>query len=222
MVRRPAVADHRWMILNAASGRRGWGRRSRSRRWRTTRLPNIVYQQLLWPALSAELDTESYRSYGEGRFLPRAFMQYGWDHYAPIRRRARTGTQPRYRPPRNSCAACRPPSSRSPSTTCCATRERPPRASSTRPGADVANVRYNGTIHDFALLNALLDVPQHWRGHGAPPRTSLTSSAYVMARLALDQPPDYRGNDRTDPNRASRGDNDSVTRAVGQTSLVLT
>jgi hypothetical protein len=24
MVRRPAVADHRWMILNAASGRRGW------------------------------------------------------------------------------------------------------------------------------------------------------------------------------------------------------
>jgi hypothetical protein len=45
--------------------------------------PNIVYQQLLWRALSAELDTESYRSYGEGRFLPRAFMQYGWDHYAP-------------------------------------------------------------------------------------------------------------------------------------------
>jgi acetyl esterase/lipase len=44
---------------------------------------NIVYQQLLWPALSAELDTESYRAYGEGRFLPRAFMQYGWDHYAP-------------------------------------------------------------------------------------------------------------------------------------------
>ena len=45
--------------------------------------PNIVYQQLLWPALSADLDTESYRAYGEGRFLPKAFMQYGWDHYAP-------------------------------------------------------------------------------------------------------------------------------------------
>lgn len=51
---------------------------------RTTRAPRTsFYQQLLWPALSAELDTESYRSYGEGRFLPRAFMQYGWDHHAP-------------------------------------------------------------------------------------------------------------------------------------------
>jgi len=45
--------------------------------------PNIVYQQLLWPALSADLDTPSYRAYGEGRFLPKAFMAYGWDHYAP-------------------------------------------------------------------------------------------------------------------------------------------
>lgn len=26
-------------------------------------------------------------------------------------------------------------------------------------GVDVTNVRYNGAIHDFALLNALLDVP---------------------------------------------------------------
>ena len=33
---------------------------------------NIVYQQLLWPALSAELDTESCRAYGQDRFLPKA------------------------------------------------------------------------------------------------------------------------------------------------------
>jgi acetyl esterase len=26
-------------------------------------------------------------------------------------------------------------------------------------GVDVTNVRYNGAIHDFALLNALRDVP---------------------------------------------------------------
>ena len=72
--------------------------------------PNIVYQQLLWPALSADLDTESYRAYGEGRFLPRAFMQYGWDHYAPDRRDARAALRrPARRPPPNNSAACRPP-----------------------------------------------------------------------------------------------------------------
>ena len=71
--------------------------------------PNIVYQQLLWPALSADLDTESYRAYGEGRFLPKAFMQYGWDHYARTPRRESSATPPRSRPPPNSSAACRPP-----------------------------------------------------------------------------------------------------------------
>jgi acetyl esterase len=44
---------------------------------------NLVYQQLLWPALDTNLDTGSYRAFGEGRFLPTAFMRYGWDHYAP-------------------------------------------------------------------------------------------------------------------------------------------
>ena len=71
--------------------------------------PNIVYQQLLWPALSAELDTESYGAYGEGRFLPRAFMQYGWDHYAPDPETRKTATPRRYGPPPSNCEACHDP-----------------------------------------------------------------------------------------------------------------
>jgi acetyl esterase len=121
--------------------------------------PNIVYQQLLWPALSAELDTESYRAYGDGRFLPRAFMQYGWDHYAPDPETR----QHRYAAPLQATTE--------------QLRGLPPTLIQTiendvlrdegeayarrldDAGVDVTNVRYNGTIHDFALLNALLDVP---------------------------------------------------------------
>jgi acetyl esterase/lipase len=121
--------------------------------------PNIVYQQLLWPALSAELDTESYRAYGEGRFLPRAFMQYGWDHYAP---------DPETRKHRYAAPLL---------ATTEQLRGLPPTLIQTSAndvlrdegeayarqlddaGVDVTNVRYNGTIHDFALLNALVDVP---------------------------------------------------------------
>jgi acetyl esterase/lipase len=120
---------------------------------------NIVYQQLLWPALSADLDTESYRAYGEGRFLPRAFMEYGWNHYAPDRETR----EQRYAAPLK------------------ATTEQleglPPTLIQTaendvlrdegeayarlldEAGVDVTNVRYNGAIHDFALLNALREVP---------------------------------------------------------------
>jgi acetyl esterase len=120
---------------------------------------NIVYQQLLWPALSAELDTESYRAYGEGRFLPRAFMQYGWDHYAPD---PETRTH-RYAAPLQA--------------TTVQLRGLPPTLIQTaendvlrdegeayarkldEAGVSVTNTRYNGAIHDFALLNALRDVP---------------------------------------------------------------
>src|SRR5262249_46333660 len=45
--------------------------------------PKIAYQVLLIPATDASVDTASYHQFATGRFLPRAFMKYGWDLYAP-------------------------------------------------------------------------------------------------------------------------------------------
>ena len=120
---------------------------------------NVVFQQLLWPALDTNLDTGSYRAFGEGRFLPRAFMEYGWDHYAPD---AETRKH-RYAAPLQATIE--------------QLRGLPPTLIQTaendvlrdegeayarrldEAGVDVTCVRYNGAIHDFALLNALRDVP---------------------------------------------------------------
>jgi acetyl esterase len=120
---------------------------------------NIVFQQLLWPALDTDLDTGSYRAYGEGRFLPRAFMEYGWDHYAPDPETRRH----RYVAPLQATIE--------------QLRGLPPTLIQTaendvlrdegeayarkldEAGVDVTCVRYNGAIHDFGLLNALRDVP---------------------------------------------------------------
>jgi acetyl esterase len=120
---------------------------------------NIVYQQLLWPALSADLDTESYQTYGEGRFLPRTFMQYGWDHYAPDPETRKH----RYAAPLRAT----PEQLRGLPPTLIQTAEndvlRDEGEAYARmldeAGVDVTSVRYNGAIHDFALLNALRDVP---------------------------------------------------------------
>jgi len=68
---------------------------------------NIVYQQLLWPALSAELDTESCRAYGQDRFLPKASMEYGWHRYAPDPAFGSIATPPRCARPPSTCVACR-------------------------------------------------------------------------------------------------------------------
>jgi acetyl esterase len=120
---------------------------------------NVVYQQLLWPALDIDQNTGSYRAYGEGRFLPGAFMRYGWDHYVPdadLRHH-------RYVAPLHA--------------TIDELRGLPPTLIQTagndvlrdgaeayarkldEAGVDVTCVRYNGAIHGFGLLNALRDVP---------------------------------------------------------------
>jgi acetyl esterase len=120
--------------------------------------PHIVYQQLLWPALSAKLDTESYRAYGEGRFLPRDFMEYGWDHYAPDPETR----MHRYAAPLEASIE----ELRGLPATLIQTAEndvlRDEGEAYARKldaaGVDVTSVRYNGTIHDFGLLNALVNV----------------------------------------------------------------
>jgi acetyl esterase len=121
--------------------------------------PKIRYQALLIPATDASVDTDSYHAYATGRFLARAFMEYGWNLYAPD---AEMRDNPYVSPLRASQAELKdlPPA-------LVVTAENDPlrdegEAYSRKlkdAGVEVAAVRYNGTIHDFVLLNALRHVP---------------------------------------------------------------
>jgi acetyl esterase len=120
---------------------------------------NIVFQQLLWPALDTNLDTGSYRAYGEGRFLPRAFMEYGWNHYVPD---AETRAHRYVAPLQATTEQLRglPPTLIQTAENDVLRDEGEAYARKLdQAGVDVTCVRYNGAIHDFALLNALRDVP---------------------------------------------------------------
>jgi acetyl esterase/lipase len=121
--------------------------------------PKLSYEVLMIPATDASVDTESYRAYGTGHFLARAFMKYGWDLYAPD---PKTRDNPYVSPLRARKEQLRglPP-------TLVITAENDPLRDEgeayarklKEAGVDVAAVRYNGTIHDFVLLNALRQVP---------------------------------------------------------------
>jgi acetyl esterase/lipase len=121
--------------------------------------PKINYQVLLIPATDAGVDTKSYHEYGTERFLARAFMKYGWDLYAPD---AKTRDNPYVSPLRASVDELRglPPA-------LVITAENDPLRDEgeayarklKEAGVDVDAVRYNGTIHDFVLLNALRHMP---------------------------------------------------------------
>nr|QIG99607.1 alpha/beta hydrolase [Bradyrhizobium sp. 6(2017)] len=121
--------------------------------------PKISLQVLLIPATDASVDTGSYREYGTGRFLARAFMKYGWDLYAPD---IKTRDNPYVSPLRASIDRLRdlPPA-------LVITAENDPLRDEGEAyarklkdaGVAVAAVRYNGTIHDFVSLNAIRKVP---------------------------------------------------------------
>ena len=121
--------------------------------------PKISFQVLLIPATDASVDTGSYREYGHGRFLARAFMKYGWDLYAPD---AKTRDNPYVSPLRASLDQLKglPPA-------LVITAENDPLRDEgeayarklKEAGVTVAAIRYNGTIHDFVLLNAIRNVP---------------------------------------------------------------
>ncbi|WP_338829252.1 alpha/beta hydrolase [Bradyrhizobium sp. 27S5] len=121
--------------------------------------PKISLQVLLIPATDASVDTGSYREYGTGRFLARSFMKYGWDLYAPD---IKTRDNPYVSPLRASIDRLKglPPA-------LVITAENDPLRDEGEAyarklkdaGVAVAAVRYNGTIHDFVLLNAIRKVP---------------------------------------------------------------
>jgi acetyl esterase/lipase len=121
--------------------------------------PAIRYQVLLIPATDASVDTQSYLTYGTDRFLARAFMKYGWDLYAPD---AKMRDNPYVSPLRASLDKLKglPPA-------LVITAENDPLRDEgeayarklKQAGVRVAAIRYNGTIHDFVLLNALRTVP---------------------------------------------------------------
>ena len=139
--------------------------------------PKISYQVLLIPATDASVDTASYREYGTGRFLARAFMMYGWDLYAPDEK---TRNNPYVSPLRASNDELKglPPA-------LVITAENEPLRDEgeayarklKEAGVSVIATRYNGMIHDFVLLNGILTDPE--------PKAAIRQiSAEIKAHLA--------------------------------------
>lgn len=121
--------------------------------------PKIRHQVLLIPATDASVNTASYQTFATGRFLPRSFMKYGWDLYVPDEK---DRANPYVSPLRATAAQLKglPPA-------LVITAENDPLRDEGEAyaralkdaGVEVAAVRFNGTIHDFVLLNALRQVP---------------------------------------------------------------
>jgi acetyl esterase len=121
--------------------------------------PKISFQLLFWPATDANFETESYRAFETGRFLPRAFMQFGWNIYAPD---AKTRKEPYAAPLQATVEQLRglPPALIQTAGNDVLRDEGEAYGRKLdQAGVDVVSTRYTSQIHDFGLLNGIRDVP---------------------------------------------------------------
>ena len=115
---------------------------------------------LFYPVTDANFETGSYNEFANGPWLTKTAMKWFWDAYlpdeaerkeptaSPLQAIARTAERPAagaHHRRRERRAARR-------GRGLCA-------ASSARPACEVTSLRYNGTIHDFVLLNAIAETP---------------------------------------------------------------
>lgn len=121
--------------------------------------PEVKLQVLLFPALDANVDTDSYRRFAQGRFLARDFMKFGWDTYAP----AEANRTDIYAAPLQ--ASAEQLAGLAPAVILTAEND-PLRDEGIaygrklrEAGVEATTVEYLGLIHDWMLLNPIQGVP---------------------------------------------------------------
>ncbi|MFP1740809.1 alpha/beta hydrolase [Lonsdalea quercina] len=123
-------------------------------------VPKLRYQVLFWPVTDAKFDTASYKDFAEGRFLSRNMMKWFWDNYTTqAAQRAEIYASPLMASEAQLKGL--PPALVQTAENDVLRDEGEAYARHLNAaGVDVVQVRYNGMIHDYGLLNALADVPE--------------------------------------------------------------
>jgi acetyl esterase len=126
---------------------------------RERRGPKLDLQALICPITSNDFTTSSYQRFADGPWLTRVAMQRAWDAYLPDAARR---TEPHAAPLRASIdqLAQLPEALVIVAETDVARDDGENYARRlSDAGVRVTSVRYNGTIHDFVVLNPLADTP---------------------------------------------------------------
>ena len=121
--------------------------------------PTIAFQVLFYPVTDAGFDTPSYRRFADGPWLTKRAMQWFWDAYLP-------DPAARKQPTATPLSASLDQLAGLPEALVITDENDVLRDEGeayarklSDAGVRVISVRYNGTIHDFVMLNALADTP---------------------------------------------------------------
>jgi acetyl esterase/lipase len=119
--------------------------------------PRIAAQLLYYPVTDASFDTSSYHQFATGYWLRRDAMQWFWDQYTTDPGQRAEITASPLRATASDLAGLPPALVINGEADVLRDEGEAYAASLRAAGVPVTSVRYNGTIHDFVMLNALRD-----------------------------------------------------------------
>ncbi|WP_322014667.1 alpha/beta hydrolase [Paraburkholderia sp. J12] len=119
--------------------------------------PAIRFQGLMWPVTNANFDDGSYRTYPNGHFLTRDMMKWFWDAYTKDPAQRNQIYVSPLRASEDELKGLPPALIQVAESDVLRDEGEAYGRKLDAAGNEVATVRYDGTIHDFGLLNALAD-----------------------------------------------------------------
>ena len=121
--------------------------------------PKIKLQVLLWPIVDSDFETESYREFGEDRFLTTSMMKWMYNQYTTdLEERKEIYASP-LRATVEQLQGLPPTLIQVAENDILRDEGEAYGRKLDEAGVTVTTVRYNGMIHDFRLLNALAELP---------------------------------------------------------------
>ncbi len=121
--------------------------------------PEIIAQVLFYPVTDANFENGSYTEFANGPWLTKAAMEWFWNQYLP---EGTDRTDPKVTPihaPQELLAGQAPALIITDENDVLRDEGEAYARKLSQAGVDVTTARYNGTIHDFVMLNAIADTP---------------------------------------------------------------
>ncbi|MFI9616861.1 alpha/beta hydrolase [Streptomyces sp. NPDC052023] len=119
--------------------------------------PELDGQVLMYPVTDANFNTDSYRTFADGPWLTRKAMQWFWDNYAPNKKDRKNILASPLRANLNQLKGLPKALLITDEGDVLRDEGEAYAAKLRAAGNDITTVRYQGAIHDFAMLNAVAD-----------------------------------------------------------------
>jgi acetyl esterase/lipase len=122
--------------------------------------PEIKFQIMMWPIVDADFETESYKEFGEKRFLSSSLMKWMYDMYIPEPEKRKDIHASPLQATTEQLKGLPPTLMQVAESDILRDEGEAYGRKLDEAGVPVTVTRYDGMIHDFGLLNGLATLPQ--------------------------------------------------------------